>query len=157
MRRIGRHIQLRSLLVAFANFSLTLVNVLCCSQAKWEWSRHEGQPDSPGSWYIPRSTTNIDRGSCRPLGQEVSSEDSAIHRSVLLLTPKTMTVALFMPLIVSRDSFSHQTWVSLPDGRSIAYPNWMSLYVGHPISSATSLITWKRKMDHSSNIVIYLL
>ena len=30
-------------------------------------------------------------------------------------------------------------------------------YVGHPISSATSLITWQRKMDYSSNIVIYLL
>ena len=31
------------------------------------------------------------------------------------------------------------------------------VYVGHPISSATSLITWKRKMDRSSNIIIYLL
>ena len=30
-------------------------------------------------------------------------------------------------------------------------------YVGRPIRSATSLITWKRKMDQSSNIVIYLL
>ena len=33
----------------------------------------------------------------------------------------------------------------------------MHLYVGHQISSATGLITWKRKIDHSSNIVIYLL
>ena len=33
------------------------------------------------------------------------------------------------PLIVSRDSFSHQTLNSLPDGRSIACPIRMSLYI----------------------------